>query len=79
MLRGVAQANLDLGVIQETKIKDGVYTCISAGNSIVARNTKSRHCGGVVVFYCVSLSFSVEVMQQFGPKVVRFPILAGEW
>ena len=25
-LRGISQANLDLGVLQETKIMDGVYT-----------------------------------------------------
>ena len=30
-LRGMAQANIDLGVFQETKCTDGVYTRASAG------------------------------------------------
>ena len=30
-LRGMAQANIDMGVFQETKCTDGVYTCASAG------------------------------------------------
>ena len=30
-LRGMSQANMDLGILQETKITDGVYTRRSAG------------------------------------------------
>ena len=30
-LRGMSQANMDLGVLQETKITNGVYTRGSAG------------------------------------------------
>ena len=48
----MAQSNLELGVIQETKVKDGVYTCGSDGYSVVAMYTSSRHCGGVAVIYC---------------------------
>ena len=33
-MRGVSQANLDLGVLQETNITDGVYTCGSTGYSV---------------------------------------------
>ena len=35
-LRGVYQANMDLGIFQETKITDGIYTRGSAGCSVVA-------------------------------------------
>ena len=30
-LRGISQANMDLGILQETKITNGVYTRGSAG------------------------------------------------
>ena len=45
-LRGMDQANMDLGVMQETKITDGVYTRASAGYRVVATDAPSRHRGG---------------------------------
>ena len=49
-LRGMAQANIDLGVFQETKCTDGVYTRASAGYCVVATDAPSRHRGGVALF-----------------------------
>ena len=48
-LRGIAQTNIDLGVFQETKCTDGIYTRESAGYRVVATDAPSRHCGGVVI------------------------------
>ena len=50
-LRGMAQANIDLGVFQETKCTNGIYTRKSAGYSVVATDAPSRHRGGVGLFY----------------------------
>ena len=44
-LRGMVQANIDLGVFQETKCTDGVYTRASAGYRVVATDALSRHRG----------------------------------
>ena len=38
-LRGMDQANMDLGVMQETKITDSVYTRVSAGYRVVAKES----------------------------------------
>ena len=35
-LRGMSQANMDLGILQETKLTDGVYTRGSAGYKVIA-------------------------------------------
>ena len=35
-LRGVGQSNVDVGVFQETKLTDGIYTRILAGYKVVA-------------------------------------------
>ena len=35
-LREISQANLGLGIFQETKFTGGIYTCGSAGYSVVA-------------------------------------------
>ena len=50
-LRGVSQANMDLGIFQETKCKEGIYTRESAGYIVVITDAPSRHRGGVSVFY----------------------------
>ena len=50
-LRGVSQANMYLGILKETKLTDGIYTCGSAGYSVVATDVPSRHRGGVTIFY----------------------------
>ena len=50
-LRGMDQANMDLGIFQEKKCTNGIYTRESAGYSVVATDTPSRHRGEVAVFY----------------------------
>ena len=49
-LRGMEQANLDMGILQETNITDGVYTRASAGYRVVATDAPSRHSGGIAMF-----------------------------
>ena len=58
-LRGMAQANMDLGVLQETKCTDGVYTRASAGYRVVATDVPSRHRGGIALFYKEGADFAV--------------------
>ena len=50
-LRGMAQANLDLGVFQDTKVKDRLHMRELVGYHVLAADTLSRHCGGVSIFY----------------------------
>ena len=50
-LRGMAQANIDLGVFQETKCTNRIYTRELAGYRVVATDAPSRHRGGVALFY----------------------------
>ena len=76
-IRGMAQANMDLGVFQETKFTEGIYTRESAGYRVVATDAPSRHRGGVAVFYRPSPLFAVEAVRQFGPNVVSFQLATG--
>ena len=43
-LRGMSQANMDLGIPKETNHTDGIYTCGSAGYSVIATDAPSRGC-----------------------------------
>ena len=77
-LRGIPQANLDLGIFQDTKLKGGFYTRGSAGYNAVATDVPIRHHVRVAVFYRTSPEYAVEDIQQFGPNVIGFQMETGE-
>ena len=76
-LRGMSQANMDLGIFQETKCTDGIYTRKSAGYCVVATDAPSRHRCGVVLFYRPSPIFEVEAVWEYGPDVISFEVATG--
>ena len=41
VLWGVSQANMDMGIFQETKVTDGIYTRGSSGYSVVTADAPS--------------------------------------
>ena len=47
----MSQANMDLGILQETKITNSVYTRGSAGYKVIATDAPSRHRSSVALFY----------------------------
>ena len=71
------QANLYMGMLQETKITDGVYTRASAGYRVNATDAPSRHCGGIALFYREGAGFSVEEVRQYGPNVLSVEVVSG--
>ena len=68
---------MELGILQETKLPDGINNRGSAGYSVVATDALSQHHGGVAVFYQPSPNFVVEAVRQFGPNVVGFQLATG--
>ena len=78
VLRGVSQANMDMGIFKENKATDGVYIRGLDGYSIVTTDAPSRHCGGVAVFYQPAPNFVVEAVQKFGPNIVGFQLATWE-
>ena len=76
-LQGMAQANIDLGVFQETKCTDEIYTRESAGYRVIATDALSRHRGGVALFYRPSPLFAVEAVREYGPNVLSFEVATG--
>ena len=76
-LRGMSQANMDLGILHETKLTDGVYTRGSAGHNVIATDAPSRHRGGVALFYRSTPHFVVEAVERCGPNVMGFQVATG--
>ena len=62
-LRGMDQANMDLGIFQGKKCADRIYTRESAGYSVVATDAPSQLRGRVAVFYRPSPLFAVEAVR----------------
>ena len=77
-LRGVSQANMDLGIFQETKVTDGIYTRGPDGYSVAATDAPRQHRGRVAVFHRPAPHFAVEAVHQFRPNVVGFQMANGE-
>ena len=71
-LRGMSKANMDLGILQEAKLTDGIYTYGSAGYSVIATDAPSRHRDSVALFYRSEPHFVVEAVEKFGPNVLGF-------
>ena len=76
-LRGMSQANMDLGILQETKITNGIYTRGSAGYKVIATDAPSRHRGGVALFYRPTPRFAVEAVEKCGPNVMAWQVMTG--
>ena len=74
----MSQANMDLGILQETKPTDGVYTRGSAGYNVIATDAPSRHRGGVALFYRSTPHFVVEAVERCRPNVMVFQVATGE-
>ena len=51
VLRGVGQANVDVGVFQETKLTESIYTRKSAGYKVVVTLLPRQYQGGIALFY----------------------------
>ena len=73
----MAQANMDLGVLQETKCTDGVYTRTSAGYRVVATDAPSWHRGGIALFYKEGTDFAVEEVRPYGPNIISLKVVTG--
>ena len=68
---------MDLGIFQETKLTDGIYTRGLGGFSVFATDAPSLHRGGVAIFFRPAPHFAVEAVQQFGPNFIGLQLATG--
>eukprot|EP00978_Attheya_sp_CCMP212_P005624 scaffold12601_cov43-Attheya_sp.AAC.1 len=78
-LHAMTQANVVVGVFQETKLTDGIYTQASSGyKGVLALDAPSNHQGGVALFWRDSPHWQVEAYQAYtSPNVVFFQLMTG--
>ena len=77
-LRVMSQAKMDLGVFQETKVTEGIYTRESSGYRVVSTEALIAHSGRVDVFYRAAEHFSVGELHIFIANVVSFHLASSD-
>ena len=74
----MGQANVDVGVFQNTKLTQGIYTRKSSGYKVVATLAPIRHQGKIALLYRESPNFTVEAIQQFSAIFITCQLAMGE-
>ena len=74
----MSQANIDLGLLQDTKITDRVCVWESEVFCVIALDAPRHHRQGMALVYKYSLQFAVDYHQQRGPNVISFQLVMGE-
>ena len=69
-LRVMGQANVDVGVFQDKKLTDRIYTWGLARYRVNTIPAPSWHRSGITFFYRDSPAFAVEAIRQFGANVI---------
>ena len=76
-LRALQQGNVDVGVLQETKLTRGVHTRYGDGYSVWEKYMESRHQRIVAVAWKDKAGWQVEGISNYGPNVVSFVLTMG--
>ena len=72
------QTNVDIGIFQETKRTEGIYSRFLAGYKVVVTPAPSQHQGGVAIFCRDSPVFAVQAICQFGTNIITCQLTTGE-
>ena len=74
----MSQANIDLGIFQETKLTKRIYVCDSSGYKVMATEAPSAHSGNNALFFRAEGHLSVEAFQDHGVNTVSFHLASGD-
>jgi exonuclease III len=77
VMRCMRVMNIDLGLLTETKLVKGKHTVSTEGCDIVTTEAKSKHQGGVALFYRKSENFHVGGTKAYGPNVIGTTLVSG--
>ena len=75
----MAQGQVDCGVLQETKLTDGVYTWGYNGYQVMLTAAPSAHRGGTAILYHEVVKFAIKEIHFHGPNVIISHLVMGRW
>ena len=76
-LRELRQGNVDVGILQETKLKDRIHERQGEGYSVWATEAERRHQWRISVFWSEDAEWQMEGITNFGPNVASFLMMLG--
>ena len=76
--RAMDSMGVGIGVLQETKITNDIYTRSASGYAVVATNVSSARQGGVALIWKEDGGFEVEEATIAHPNVITFQLVTGE-
>ena len=76
-LRALRQGNVDVGILQETKLTDRIHERQGEGYYVWATEAERRHRGRILVVWREDTSCKVEGIVNFGPNVESFLLTLG--
>ena len=78
VLRTMHQMRVDLGILTETKIDNEMYTRDCCGYTVLASHARSKHQGGVALFYqTTNTRWWIEGERTHGPNVISCILVSG--
>ncbi len=76
-LQAMKQMGVDCGILLETKLTKGVYTCWSSGYNVQSTQAPSKLQGGISLFWRTSRRYEIEEVEMWGPNVLSFQLILG--
>ena len=76
-LRALNKMDVDLAILTEAKLTNGIHTKYSSVYNVVASNAVSHRQGGVALVFKDSPHWQVESTRCFGPNVISAEIVTG--
>jgi hypothetical protein len=76
-LRAMAEMDIDFGILVETNITAGIYTCFSSSYNVFASNAVSIRQGGIALFWKPNKLYEIKEWQTCGPNVITFVVVLG--
>ena len=76
-LQDLRQGNVDVGVLQETKLTDGIHARQGEGYYVWATEAERRHQWRISVFWSEDAEWQMEGITNFGPNVASFLLMLG--
>jgi hypothetical protein len=68
------QLGIDIGILLETKLTGGIYTCYFSGYSVLASTATSVRQGGIALFWRGNNSYEVKEMRIWGANVISLQL-----
>ena len=76
-LRALQQGNVDIRVLQDTKLTRGIHMRYGAGYSVLVTHAEIIHWGGVAAVWMEKAGWQVEGIANYGPSVVTSVLTTG--